>query len=101
MKKFDISFDTGICDNFWYWELDLSLRGATDQAVIHMLRHQEIKFEIREGKIMQEFKFEITIDGVDGKLYYSIDAESEQEAKEMVSYFLQSQPFQIELTTKG
>ena len=33
MKKFDISFDTGICDNFWYWELDLSLRGATDQAV--------------------------------------------------------------------
>ena len=46
MKKFDISFDTGICDNFWYWELDLALRGATDQAVIHMLRHQEIKFEI-------------------------------------------------------
>ena len=57
---------------------------------------EEIKFEIREGKIMQEFKFEITIDGVDGKLYYSIDAESEQEAKDEVSYFLHSQPFQIE-----
>tara|TARA_E500000305_G_C3925728_1_gene190380 strand:- start:545 stop:703 length:159 start_codon:yes stop_codon:yes gene_type:complete len=45
---------------------------------------------------MEEYKFEITIDGVDGKLYYSVDAENEQEAKEMVSYFLQSQPFQIE-----
>ena len=54
MKKFDISFDTGICDNFWYWELDLSLRGATDQAVIHMLRHQEIKFEIIERVVEEE-----------------------------------------------
>ena len=54
MKKFDISFDTGICDNFWYWELDLSLRGATDQAVIHMLRHQEIKFEIIERVAEEE-----------------------------------------------
>ena len=45
---------------------------------------------------MQEYKFEITIDGVDGKLYYSIDAESEQEAKDEVSFFLHSQPFQIE-----
>ena len=45
---------------------------------------------------MQEYKFEITIDGVDGKLYYSIDAESEQEARDEVSYFLHSQPFQIE-----
>ena len=54
MKKFDISFDTGICDNFWYWELDFSLRGATDQAVIHMLRHQEIKFEITERVVEEE-----------------------------------------------
>ena len=54
MKKFDISFDTGICDNFWYWELDLSLRGATDQAVIHILRHQEIKFEIIERVVEEE-----------------------------------------------
>lgn len=54
MKKFDISFDTGICDNFWYWELDWSLRGATDQAVIHMLRHQEIKFEIIERVVEEE-----------------------------------------------
>ena len=46
---------------------------------------------------MQEYKFEITIDGVDGKLFYSVDAENEQEARDMVSFFLQSQPFQIEL----
>ena len=49
-----------------------------------------------KGKTMKEYKFEITIDGVDGTLYYSVDAENEQEAKDMVSYFLQSQPFQIE-----
>tara|TARA_R100001086_G_C11830629_1_gene256525 strand:- start:1257 stop:1469 length:213 start_codon:yes stop_codon:yes gene_type:complete len=54
------------------------------------------KFEVKEEKIIQEFKFEITIDGVDGTLYYSVDAESEQEAREMVSYFLESQPFRIE-----
>ena len=46
---------------------------------------------------MQEYKFEITIDGVDGKLFYSVDAENEQEARDMVSFFLQSQPFQIDL----
>ena len=47
-----------------------------------------------------EFKFEITIDGLDGKLHYSIEADNEQEARETVSYFLHSQPFQIELTEK-
>ena len=46
---------------------------------------------------MQEYKFEITIDGVDGNLFYSVDAENEQEARDMVSFFLQSQPFQIKL----
>ena len=50
-----------------------------------------------KGKTMKEYKFEITIDGVGGTLYYSVDAESEQEAKDMVSYFLQSQSFNIEL----
>lgn len=45
---------------------------------------------------MDEYKFNITIDGVDGTLYYSVYAESEQEARDMVSYFLQSQSFNIE-----
>ena len=45
---------------------------------------------------MQEYKFKITIDGVDGTLYYSIDAESEQEARETVNIFLQSQPYVIQ-----
>ena len=34
---------------------------------------------------MEEYKFEITIDGVDGKLYYSVDAESEQEARDIMT----------------
>ena len=46
---------------------------------------------------MQEYKFEITIEGVDGKLFYSIDAENEQEARDAVSYFLHSMPFEIKL----
>ena len=54
MKKFDIIFDTGMCEHYWYWELDWSLRGATDQAVIHMLRHQEIDFEIVERVVEEE-----------------------------------------------
>ena len=37
---------------------------------------------------MQEYKFKITIDGVDGTLRYSVDAESEQEARETVDFFL-------------
>lgn len=45
---------------------------------------------------VNEYKFKITIDGVDGTLYYSVDAESEQEAHDTVSFFLQSQPFVIE-----
>ena len=45
---------------------------------------------------MQEYKFKITIDGVDGTLRYSVDAESEQEAIETVDFFLQSQPFVIQ-----
>ena len=31
---------------------------------------------------MQEYKFKITIDGVYGTLRYSVDAESEQEARD-------------------
>tara|TARA_R100001086_G_scaffold61254_1_gene28356 strand:- start:3785 stop:4066 length:282 start_codon:yes stop_codon:yes gene_type:complete len=54
MKKFDISFDTGMCEYYWYWELDWSLKGATDQAVIHMLRHQKIDFEIDERAVEEE-----------------------------------------------
>tara|TARA_Y100000114_G_scaffold63226_1_gene57951 strand:+ start:459 stop:617 length:159 start_codon:yes stop_codon:yes gene_type:complete len=45
---------------------------------------------------MEEYKFKISIDGVDGHLYYSVDAESEQEAHDTVSFFLQSQSFVIE-----
>ena len=45
---------------------------------------------------MQEYKFKITIDGVDGKLYYSVEAESEQEARETVNFFTIS-TFVIEL----
>ena len=46
---------------------------------------------------VQEYKFEITIEGVDGKLYYTVDAYNEQEARDAVSYFLHSMPFQIKL----
>ena len=45
---------------------------------------------------IQEYKFKISIDGVGGHLYYSVDAESEQEAHDTVSFFLQSQPLVIE-----
>ena len=45
----------------------------------------------------KEYKFEITIEGVDGKLFYTIDAFNEFEAKDAVSYFVHSMPFQIKL----
>ena len=54
MKIFDISFDTGICDNFWYWELDWSLVGATDQSIMHMLAHQNIEYELIEREVVEE-----------------------------------------------
>ena len=46
---------------------------------------------------VQEYKFEITIEGVDGKLFYTIDAFNEFEARDAVNYFLHSMPFQIKL----
>ena len=46
---------------------------------------------------LKEYKFELTIEGVDGKLSYTIDAHNEQEARDAVSYFLHSMPFQIKL----
>lgn len=46
---------------------------------------------------VKEYKFEITVEGVDGKLSYTVDAYNEQEARDAVSYFLHSMPFQIKL----
>jgi|TARA_R100000479_G_scaffold51232_1_gene24346 transcriptional regulator of NAD metabolism len=46
---------------------------------------------------LKEYKFELTIEGVDGKLSYTIDAHNEQEARDAVSYFVHSMPFQIKL----
>tara|TARA_X000001388_G_scaffold40562_1_gene28547 strand:+ start:433 stop:648 length:216 start_codon:yes stop_codon:yes gene_type:complete len=45
---------------------------------------------------IQEYRFKISIEGVSGYLYYSVDAESEQEAHDMVSFFLESAPKVIE-----
>jgi|TARA_R100000149_G_C5826136_1_gene103504 hypothetical protein len=45
---------------------------------------------------MEEFKFKISIEGVDGYLYYSVEAETEQEAVDTVDFFLQSAPRIIE-----
>ena len=54
MKDFDIKFDTGICEDYWYWELDWSLVGATDQSIMHMLAHQNIEYELIESEVVEE-----------------------------------------------
>ena len=54
MQKFDIKFDTGICEDYWYWELDWSLVGATDQTIIHMLAHQNIEYELIKRQVVEE-----------------------------------------------
>ena len=41
----------------------------------------------------QEYKFEIEIEGLDGILYYSLEAESEQEARDAVNYLISNHPF--------
>tara|TARA_B100000424_G_scaffold223747_1_gene183355 strand:+ start:1108 stop:1287 length:180 start_codon:yes stop_codon:yes gene_type:complete len=48
-------------------------------------------------KKMEEFKFKIEIEGVDGTLFYYVpnDGQTEQEAIEQVDYFLTSMPFVI------
>ena len=46
---------------------------------------------------MKEYFFTITIEGVDGKLKYSVIAESRQEAFDMVDYFVKGQPLITEL----
>tara|TARA_Y100000593_G_scaffold87639_1_gene168479 strand:- start:250 stop:429 length:180 start_codon:yes stop_codon:yes gene_type:complete len=48
-------------------------------------------------KKMEEFKFKIEIEGVDGALFYYVpnDGQTEQEAIEQVDYFLTSMPFVI------
>ena len=43
----------------------------------------------------KEYCFKIELEGVQGHLTYSVFAESEQEAKDMVSFFIQSLPFII------
>lgn len=48
---------------------------------------------------MKEYFFKISIEGVDGYLRYSVEAESEQEAVDMVNFFMQSAPHVIELDT--
>jgi hypothetical protein len=45
---------------------------------------------------MNEYTFHITIEGLDGHLTYSVDAETLQEAKDMVSFFISSTPKEIE-----
>tara|TARA_R100000479_G_scaffold41532_1_gene18701 strand:+ start:211 stop:372 length:162 start_codon:yes stop_codon:yes gene_type:complete len=48
---------------------------------------------------MKEYFFKISIEGVDGYLRYSVEAESEQEAVDMVDFFMQSAPHIIERDT--
>ena len=45
----------------------------------------------------KEYFFSITIEGVDGKLYYSVIAKSKQDAFDMVDYFVSGQPLITEL----
>ena len=45
---------------------------------------------------MKEYFFKIHIEGMNGYLYYSVEAESEQEAVDMVHFFMQSAPHIIE-----
>ena len=45
---------------------------------------------------MKEYFFNIHIEGMNGYLYYSVEAETEQEAVDMVDYYMQSAPHIIE-----
>tara|TARA_A100001515_G_scaffold59533_1_gene47058 strand:+ start:959 stop:1144 length:186 start_codon:yes stop_codon:yes gene_type:complete len=45
---------------------------------------------------MKEYFFKIHIEGMNGYLYYSVEAESEQEAVDMVDFFMKSAPHIIE-----
>ena len=54
LKKFEITFDTGIDENNWYWELDWSLVGATDQTICQILRNENIDFDIVERVVEEE-----------------------------------------------
>ena len=45
---------------------------------------------------MKEYFFKIHIEGMNGYLYYSVEAESEQEAVDTVDYYMQSAPHIIE-----
>ena len=54
LKKFEITFDTGIDENNWYWELDWSLVGATDQTVCQISRNENIDFDIVERVVEEE-----------------------------------------------
>jgi len=46
---------------------------------------------------MKEYFFKIHIEGMNGYLYYSVMAESEQEAVDMVNYFVSGQPLITDL----
>jgi hypothetical protein len=48
---------------------------------------------------MKEYFFKIHIEGMNGYLYYSVEAESEQEAVDMVHFFMQSAPHIVERDT--
>ena len=48
---------------------------------------------------MKEYFFKIHIEGMNRYLYYSVEAESEQEAVDMVDFFMQSAPHIIERDT--
>ena len=54
LKKFEITFDTGIDENNWYWDLDFSLVGATDQTICQILRNKNIDFDIVEREVVEE-----------------------------------------------
>jgi len=45
---------------------------------------------------MKEYFFKIHIEGMNGYLYYSVEAESEQDAVDTVDYYMQSAPHIIE-----
>ena len=45
---------------------------------------------------MKEYFFKIHIEGMNGYLYYSVEAESEQDAVNMVDFYMQSAPHIIE-----
>ena len=52
-----------------------------------------------EEKIMKEYFFKIHIEGMNGYLYYSVEAKSEQDAVDMVDFYMQSAPHIIEKDT--